>query len=78
MSGNNGVNIVHQLAQREKDTLYNLRDGLILNRMRVAKSLYRKNLSGHFGCVNAIEFSHNGGSLLASGWYNSHLKPWTY
>lgn len=31
-----------------------------------AKSLYRKNLFAHFGCVNAIEFSKNG-NLLVSG-----------
>jgi len=31
-----------------------------------AKSLYRKNLLAHFGCVNAIEFSKDG-NLLVSG-----------
>lgn len=67
--GNNDGNLVHQLVRREEyGSLYNFEDGLILNRMRMAKSLYRKNLSGHYGCVNAIEFSHNGGRLLASGW----------
>ncbi|KAF0031165.1 hypothetical protein F2P81_015720 [Scophthalmus maximus] len=30
-------------------------------------SLYKKDMLGHFGCVNAIEFSNNGGEWLVSG-----------
>lgn len=30
-------------------------------------SLYHRNLLGHFGCVNAIEFSSNGGEFIVSG-----------
>ena len=30
-------------------------------------SLYHLDLLGHFGCVNAIEFSSNGGEFIVSG-----------
>ena len=30
-------------------------------------SLYRTDILGHYGCVNAIEFSNNGGQWLVSG-----------
>lgn len=38
-------------------------------RLRLAgcTSLYKKDMLGHFGCVNAIEFSNNGGEYLVSG-----------
>lgn len=39
---------------------------LFRQRYRVAKNLYKTDLRGHYGCVNAIEFSH-GGQFLASG-----------
>jgi len=29
--------------------------------------LYHHDLLGHFGCVNAIEFSSNGGEFIVSG-----------
>ncbi|KFO37756.1 Thrombopoietin receptor [Fukomys damarensis] len=35
--------------------------------LRVCRNLYKKDLLGHFGCVNAIEFSNNGGQWLVSG-----------
>ena len=35
-------------------------------RFTKCKSLYRKDLLGHFGCVNAVEFS-NDGHWLVSG-----------
>ena len=37
------------------------------DRLGNASSLYRKDLRSHFGCVNAIEFSHNGGEWISSG-----------
>ena len=40
---------------------------LFRDRVCKAKSLYNRNLVGHFGCVNAIEFSNKGGQFLASG-----------
>ncbi|ESN91551.1 hypothetical protein HELRODRAFT_131009, partial [Helobdella robusta] len=40
------------------------------------KTLYRKNLKGHFGCVNAIEFSKNGGQFIASGGDDRRVLLW--
>ena len=40
---------------------------LISNRLEHAKNLFRKDLKGHFGCVNAIEFANEGGEWIASG-----------
>ena len=37
-------------------------------RFEKCKSLYRKDLFGHFGCVNAVEFSSDG-QWLVSGLY---------
>ena len=42
-------------------------DLLLRDRLAGAKNLFRKDLKGHFGCVNAIEFSHNRGEIIASG-----------
>lgn len=36
-------------------------------RLAGCSSLYKKDMLGHFGCVNAIEFSNNGGQWLVSG-----------
>lgn len=36
-------------------------------RLAGCTSLYKKDMLGHFGCVNAIEFSNNGGEWLVSG-----------
>lgn len=64
-------NLQHQLMQRENNLRYQsdpqlfTRD-LYRRRYQIAKNLYKKDLVGHYGCVNAIEFSH-GGQFLASG-----------
>ena len=44
-------------------------------RLRLAgcTSLFKKDMLGHFGCVNAIEFSNNGGEYLVSGKLTGHL-----
>lgn len=42
-------------------------------RLRGCRNLYKKDLLGHFGCVNAIEFSNNGGQWLVSGKANAPL-----
>lgn len=39
---------------------------LMRERFRMAKSLYRRDLKAHYGCVNAIEFS-NDGLFIVSG-----------
>ncbi|XP_072164835.1 DDB1- and CUL4-associated factor 5-like [Diadema setosum] len=38
--------------------------------------LYRMNLLGHYGCVNAIEFSNKGGQYLASGGDDRRVLLW--
>ena len=42
-------------------------------RFEKCKSLYRKDLFGHFGCVNAVEFSSDG-QWLVSGMYSRFSK----
>ena len=36
--------------------------------MNQKAGVFGKDLRGHFGCVNAIEFSNYGGKWIASGW----------
>lgn len=40
---------------------------LYKDRLSIAKNLYKRDLVSHYGCVNAIEFSHDG-NWLTSGW----------
>ncbi|XP_033639278.1 DDB1- and CUL4-associated factor 5-like [Asterias rubens] len=49
---------------------------LFRDRVCKAKSLYNRNLVGHFGCVNAIEFSNKGGQFLASGGDDRRILLW--
>ncbi|KAI8505526.1 DDB1- and CUL4-associated factor 5 [Branchiostoma belcheri] len=44
-----------------------LKQGFLRERLGACRSLYRKDLFGHYGCVNAIEFSNHGGDFLISG-----------
>lgn len=37
---------------------------------------YRKDLRGHYGCVNAIEFSNDGGRWIASGGDDRRILLW--
>ena len=59
--------VVDFLFEREtsKDVL--LRRRFVSDRLAHRSTLYKKNLMGHYGCVNAIEFSNSGGNFLASG-----------
>uniref|UniRef100_A0A8C6LD18 DDB1 and CUL4 associated factor 5 n=1 Tax=Nothobranchius furzeri TaxID=105023 RepID=A0A8C6LD18_NOTFU len=45
-------------------------------RLAGCTSLYKKNMEGHFGCVNAIEFSNNGGEWLVSGGDDRRVLLW--
>lgn len=36
--------------------------------------LYHHDLLGHFGCVNAIEFSSNGGEFIVSGAHLAYIR----
>ena len=41
------------------------------------KDLFQRNLFGHYGCVNAIEFSNKGGAYLVSGEFTGSLDIFT-
>lgn len=61
------LNLDHALRFRELDHLRsNLEAGIFRQRLHAAENLYQRNLSAHYGCVNALEFSP-GGEYLASG-----------
>ena len=36
-----------------------------------SSGLFHHDLIGHYGCVNAIEFSNNGGDFIVSGRYHT-------
>ena len=40
---------------------------LMRERLQMSSRLFTKDLKSHYGCVNAIEFSHGNGELIASG-----------
>jgi len=46
-----------------------LRDDFQRRRLAGCGGLFRRDLLGHFGCVNAVEFSNHGGDWLVSGAY---------
>ncbi|TRY91365.1 hypothetical protein DNTS_008521 [Danionella cerebrum] len=46
------------------------------HRLAGCSSLYKKDMLGHFGCVNAIEFSNNGGQWLVSGGDDRRVLLW--
>lgn len=46
-------------------------DQLLRQRYSTVKNLDWKDLAGHFGCVNAIEFSNGSGEYIASGIFNT-------
>lgn len=46
-------------------------------RLAGCTSLYKKDMLGHFGCVNAIEFSNSGGEWLVSGELSPPLRAGT-
>lgn len=62
------LNLSHALSAWELQhrCTINLEAGIFRQRLHAAENLYQRNLAGHYGCVNALEFSH-GGEYLASG-----------
>ncbi|XP_006814220.1 DDB1- and CUL4-associated factor 5-like [Saccoglossus kowalevskii] len=48
----------------------------IRDRFHRCQSLFKKDLLSHFGCVNAIEFSNNGGEFLISGGDDRRVLLW--
>ncbi|XP_053553967.1 DDB1- and CUL4-associated factor 5 [Bombina bombina] len=53
-----------------------LREDFKRRRLAACTNLYRKDLLGHFGCVNAIEFSNGSGSMLVSGGDDRRVLLW--
>lgn len=67
------LNPLGYITRRQYNDRVNIKRDLFTNRMTLARSLFRKDLLAHYGCVNAIEFS-NQGDLLASGMYLSQIQ----
>uniref|UniRef100_A0A1A9WB78 WD_REPEATS_REGION domain-containing protein n=1 Tax=Glossina brevipalpis TaxID=37001 RepID=A0A1A9WB78_9MUSC len=79
-SNSSSTSLYHQLLQRENNIKSQnqprtFQAHLYRERLRVAKNLYKTDLIGHYGCVNAIEFSH-GGQFLASGGDDKRVLIW--
>ncbi|XP_072032525.1 DDB1- and CUL4-associated factor 5-like [Amphiura filiformis] len=68
--------VVDFLFEREKSKDVLLRRRFVRERIAHRSTLYKKDLVGHYGCVNAIEFSNNGGNLLASGGDDRRILLW--
>ena len=58
---------VHFLLRRSVFPGPRQQDHVLRQRMAMAQDLHWKDLKGHYGCVNAIEFSHGSGEFIASG-----------
>lgn len=61
------MNIIDYLSERSIKGYHNDSKNFANKLFDSAKDLYKKDLTAHFGCVNAIEFSGDG-NLLFSGW----------
>ncbi|KAL3874283.1 hypothetical protein ACJMK2_037322 [Sinanodonta woodiana] len=64
------------MHRREHFQEGNRTDYLLRERLALTETLYSKNLKGHFGCVNAIEFSNGNGEILASGGDDRRVLLW--
>ncbi|XP_051875855.1 DDB1- and CUL4-associated factor 5 [Pristis pectinata] len=53
-----------------------LKEGFQRQRLSGCRNLFKKDLLGHFGCVNAIEFSGGAGELLVSGGDDRRVLLW--
>ncbi|XP_037046872.1 DDB1- and CUL4-associated factor 5 [Bradysia coprophila] len=63
-----GPNSVGHVINRQMgQNVHNFRKTIFRERLNVAKTLYKKDLISHFGCVNAIEFSEEGEWLISGG-----------
>ncbi|KAK7904560.1 hypothetical protein WMY93_017167 [Mugilogobius chulae] len=64
------------LSRRELTGQPLMKDEFQRLRLAGCTSLYKRNMLGHFGCVNAIEFSNNGGEWLVSGGDDRRVLLW--
>ncbi|XP_034050892.1 DDB1- and CUL4-associated factor 5 [Thalassophryne amazonica] len=64
------------LSRRELTGQPLLKEEFQRRRLAGCTSLYKKDMLGHFGCVNAIEFSNNGGEWLVSGGDDRRVLLW--
>ncbi|KAL5009193.1 hypothetical protein ScPMuIL_014774 [Solemya velum] len=51
-------------------------DRFMRQKLAVTKELYQQDLKGHYGCVNAIEFSNGEGDYIASGGDDRRVMLW--
>ncbi|KAH8330355.1 hypothetical protein KR067_001621 [Drosophila pandora] len=69
-------NLYLAVSQREHQLVAgHLPSAIFRQRLSTAENLYQRNLTGHYGCVNALEFSE-GGQLLASGGDDKRVLLW--
>ncbi|XP_069494692.1 DDB1- and CUL4-associated factor 5 isoform X2 [Ambystoma mexicanum] len=64
------------LSQRGLEGDPHVKEDFQRRRLQGSRNLYKKDLLGHFGCVNAIEFSNNGGQMLVSGGDDRRVLLW--
>ncbi|XP_071752793.1 DDB1- and CUL4-associated factor 5 [Centroberyx gerrardi] len=64
------------LSRRELTGQPLMKEEFQRRRLAGCTSLYKKDMLGHFGCVNAIEFSNNGGDWLVSGGDDRRVLLW--
>lgn len=65
--GSNVGSQAYYLAREQLSGNRQLRRALISSTMSHRHSLDEVQLTGHFGCVNAINFSNKGGQFIVSG-----------
>ena len=68
-------NILDTIYRRQSGSKARVEDVFIREKWRKDKSLYKKDLLAHFGCVNAVEFSDDG-DLMVSGGDDKRVLCW--
>ncbi|XP_017057283.1 DDB1- and CUL4-associated factor 5 [Drosophila ficusphila] len=65
------------LNQRENRLVAgHLPSAIFRERLGAAENFFQRNLTGHYGCVNALEFSGQDGQFLASGGDDKRVLLW--